>query len=320
MLNKVKETSPETFEKINGAIQNKDDKALASIFDDPQVKQQQQAISQQVTTESLAYVSEADQKPSLINSIWSWVKKNPKISAVAALAVIATLGFAVYGAGGVVALLKVAGSAALANSKSGAIGGGIMSGAKSVIDQGKTGNISAKQVAKDALKGAAIGAGTSAIGGALGAIGSAAASGIGALGSQIAQSRQNAAAEQQAGIKISQLTKMSGEEVLNQAKQRAIDMADDSQKDAVESLWQSVDKFIKIGKQANPDFLEKYKDMMISAIMKNNEGALEELRTGLKDMGLGEKQLKTTADSAAGFNAAVSQMQSTVNQLNKRKF
>jgi len=203
LINKVKETSPELYNKVAAAIQNKDQQALTAIFNDPKVQQEQNAISQQVTTESLTPISEADQKPSLINSVLSWVKAHPKLSAVGALAVLGVLGLAVYGSGGVVPLLMAIGSKSLTGAVTGGVGGAAIAGGKSAISQiANQGKVDIKQTAKDALKGAGYGAAAGAVGGALGAVGQAAAAGAGAVSKDISSYIQKLLQSRQPGDKL----------------------------------------------------------------------------------------------------------------------
>lgn len=181
LLKKIKDLAPDTFQTLSKAVETKDEASIKAIFNDPSIQQEQNKISQQVTTESLTYISEEEKSPSMLKSVWTWVKNNPKLSAVAALAALGVIGLAVYGSGGVVPLLMAVGSKSLSGATAGGIGGTVISGVKSALRQGKEGNISFKQTAKDALKGGAVGVATGAVGGALGAIGQSAAVGAGAL-------------------------------------------------------------------------------------------------------------------------------------------
>lgn len=192
LLNKVKETSPDTYNNIVNAIDKKDNQTLSSIFNSSEVQQQQNVISQQVTTECLTPISEANQKPSLINSVWTWVKAHPRLTAAAALAALSVLGLATFGAGGVVPLLTAIGTKSLAGAVSGGVGGAVIGGGKSVISQiSNTGKVDLKQTAKDTLKGGALGAAAGAIGGAAGAVGQAAAAGAGGLAGDLQTTIKN---------------------------------------------------------------------------------------------------------------------------------
>jgi len=114
----------------------------------------------------------------------NWVKKNPKISLAAGLALLATTGgFAAIGAGGIAPLIAGTVKAGLAGAGKGGIIGGIGGGVKDLASQAQNvkslKDINWKQAGKEALKKGALGA---AIGGAVGAGGHVAGKAIQGVG------------------------------------------------------------------------------------------------------------------------------------------
>lgn len=183
LLRKLKSEDPERSEMLSKAVEEKDKETIKSLFDDPKIKSAEKEITNDVVNEYATRISEESDKPSLIKSITSYIKNNPKLSTVVILALLGLIGAAVYGSGGVVPLLIAMGKGALGASKYGAIGGAVTSAGKSIYNQTKDGgNIKLGQLAKDTAKGAAIGTATAALGGALTPMLGSAAKGIADLG------------------------------------------------------------------------------------------------------------------------------------------
>jgi len=186
LLNKLKEIDPDTYNKVSQAIQSKDTNTLNSLFNSPEVTQEQNAITQQVTHECLTMVSEEEQKPSLVNSVWTWIKGHPRLTTAGVLAALGVLGLATFGAGGVVPLLTAMGTHALSGAAAGGIGGAAVGGVKSAVGQiANQGKVNVGQTLKDTAVGGLKGAAMGAVGGALGQVGQQAAVGLGAAAGDI---------------------------------------------------------------------------------------------------------------------------------------
>jgi len=249
IMNKIAQSDPEGFKKIQAAAAS-GESGIQQLLNSPEVKQQQQQISQDVaaTTESIddglysevfeeaiGYLIEArvlsndprnvrrrelaaqkraaSQQPAsnkaapgkqppvlkpsakpaapatpsakpttpttaqppaaqggFIQKAYAWMKQHPKLTAAGGLALMAALGVATLGAGGIVPLIaSVAHGAAAGAAGAGVVGGALKGGANVVGQMSKGGKVDWKQAGKAALQGAKAGAKAGAVAGGVGA-------------------------------------------------------------------------------------------------------------------------------------------------------
>ena len=181
LLKKLKNVSPETFDKINVAIQSNNKEEIDRIFNSPDVKKEKSALMESLMLE--ADEKEPKKKEAFLKRVWGWIKNNPKISADVALALIGTLIGLYYTGGDITQFLHIIWPNILKSMGIGAIAGAAVTGGTELFNQYKEfGSVKNwKDVGKQAAKGIASGVPAGLAGGTLGAVGSGIAHATGAI-------------------------------------------------------------------------------------------------------------------------------------------
>lgn len=178
LLRKLKKVSPETFEKINQAIQNKDKDAINAIFNDPKIKNIERTLTAGI-------LREAKKDAGALQRILKFIKEQPVISTDIVLALIGTIIGLYFAHFDGLKFLDMIWPTMLKTISVGSVAGAGIKGSANLFKQYKTMGSPKyadwKGAAKDAAAGAGVGAMAGIAAGTLGGVGSGIAHGVGAV-------------------------------------------------------------------------------------------------------------------------------------------
>jgi hypothetical protein len=144
----LKKVSPETFDKINKAVKEKDKDTLNAIFNDPKVKDQEKEISNELLSEGVGNV---------ITKIVNWIKTHKVVTAYTALGLMMTIIGLIRAHGNPAEFMMLYWPKIQIGGVGGTLGGALLGATGSIYKQSSKGslkNIDWKDVGMDTLKGA----------------------------------------------------------------------------------------------------------------------------------------------------------------------
>jgi hypothetical protein len=162
----LKEKSPETFNRINQAVKEKDKDTLNSIFNDPRVKEKEREISNDLLEEAAG---------SVISKIVNWIKTHKVLTAYTILGLIMTTIGLVHAHGNPVEFMMLYWPKVQIGGVGGTLGGALVGATGSIYKQSSKGslkNMDWKDIGIDTVKAAGQGLAAGITMGGLAGIGS----------------------------------------------------------------------------------------------------------------------------------------------------